>query len=206
MRGLPHVRLATLRGVQRWGGRAWLVWTWLDGETWNDCVEKPLDDFPALASRLVDAVALLHELGIIHGSLHGTNVIVRSNRQVWLTHVSPYLYTEPAGDISLLIGLLSPMIDRLDRPIAARLQTALDQLARGETGLRELSHALRKLNDEQPVADEPTVTRRYRVSSVLWAAGVAIAGLVLAAGIYERYPTQSRGHATTYPSLKPNAR
>jgi hypothetical protein len=182
VRELPHARLATLRGVERWRGMACRVWTWLDGETWDDWVAKPLDNFGTLASALVEAVEALHEMGIVHGNLHGRNVIVRPDRQVWLTDVSPYLYTDYAADIAAVIRMLDEVVARLPTAVADRLSRMLDEAQAGRCGLRELSHLLRALEyeDDGDAETEIREDRGYRVTSVV----SALLVLLLGAGIW----------------------
>ena len=169
VRELPHARLATLRGVERWKEMPCEVWTWLDGEAWDDATAKPLENFGMLASSLVETVDALHELGIVHGNLHGRNVIVRPDRQVWLSDVSPYLYTDPAVDIAAIIRMLDEVVARLPTVVADRLSRMLDETQAGRFGLRELSHSLRELEDEDEgdAVTEIQKDRGYRVTSVI---------------------------------------
>jgi hypothetical protein len=105
IRNAAHPRLATLRGVERTGGVPFLVWSFVVGE--------PLADLPGLnpaatvrvCRSLVAAVRTLHARGLVHGSIHGRNAIL-SDGHVWLTHASPYLYDDPAGDVAAVIDVI----------------------------------------------------------------------------------------------------
>jgi hypothetical protein len=48
-------------------------------------------------------------LGIVHGAIHGRNVIVRPDGSIALTHISPLLYNEPEVDMEALRPLLEQM-------------------------------------------------------------------------------------------------
>jgi serine/threonine protein kinase len=203
VRDLPHGRLATLRGVERWNEQVCLVWSWLDGESWDEAIEKPVEDFGSLASALVEAVDTLHEMGIVHGSLHGGNVIVRRDGQVWLTDVSPYLYTDPAVDITAVAELLAAAGEKLPTEIAGRLMELLDQLQAGSIDLRQLSRTLRGLS-EPPAVEIPADTGKsegYRRSSILAAVVVAVIGASFWLGVRHFTSIQLPG-PTTFPSLR----
>jgi tRNA A-37 threonylcarbamoyl transferase component Bud32 len=208
VRELPHPRLATLRGVERWRGMACLVWTWLDGETWDDCVGKPMENFGALASALVEAVEALHELGIVHGNLHGRNAIVRPDGQVWLTDVSPYLYTDPAADIAAVIRILDEAVPRLPAMPAERLGRLLDETAAGKSGLRELSHSLRELEAEDDTNAVIAIAKDggYRLQSVLSAVLALLVGVGLWIGLRWYFAKAIAPLPTTFPSLKAEGR
>jgi tRNA A-37 threonylcarbamoyl transferase component Bud32 len=207
VRDLPHPRLATLRAVERWNDVPCIVWTWMDGETWDDALGKSTESFAALAGGLVDAVDALHELGIVHGKLHGRNIIVAPDKQVWLTDISPYLYTDQSADINAVIRLLDGVSSRLDSNVTQRLQQHLDDLACGAIGLRELSQALRSVGDaaedQLPLVMPP---QRYRKSSLAWAMVLLLIGAGVAAGAYRYLVKQSTPLPTTFPSLIPQTR
>lgn len=207
VRDLPHSRLATLRGVERWNGIVCLVWSWLDGETWDDAIARSTEDLGLLAAALVEAVDALHEMGIVHGSLHGRNVIVRPDRQVWLTHVSPYLYTDPAEDLAAILSMLTATAERLPAVTAQRLHRLLHDSEGGSSDLRALSRSLRALNDpdDQLPAENPDQPRGYRLASVLYATAVAVAGAGVWLGIHWFYSRPAPA-PTTFPSLRPEQR
>jgi hypothetical protein len=194
VRELPHPRLATLRGVERWQGNACLVWTWLDGETWEELVAKPLEDVGSLASALVEAVDALHEL----------NVTVRANGQVWLTDLSPYLYSDPAADIAAVIRMLDEVLPSLPPAAAERLARLLDETAAGRFGLRQLSQALRELQTEDngDVAMETANGGSYRMRSLVSAGLVLLMGAGLWAATRWYYSKKLAPVVTPFPSLK----
>ncbi len=204
VRELPHARLATLRGVERWQGVPCQVWTWLDGETWDDATAKPIENFGVLASALVEAVDAMHELGIVHGNLHGRNIIVRPDRQVWLTDVSPYLYTDPAADIAAVVRILDEALPRLPEKPAERLSHLLDEASAGRFTLRDLARSLRELeaDDAADGVIETASNRKYRVTSIV----AALLVLLLGAGIWMAIQWFCAKSAvpmpTTFPSLK----
>src|SRR5207253_3384972 len=62
-----------------------------------------------VGSQILTHVEGLHALGIVHGAIHGRNVIVRPDGGVTLTHVSPLLYHEMAVDVEALKELMARM-------------------------------------------------------------------------------------------------
>ncbi len=202
IRDLPHGRLAILRGVERWDGQACMVWSWLDGDAWDEALEKPIENFGSLASSLVEAVDTLHEMGIVHGSLHAKNIIVRRDGQAWLTDVSPYLYTDPTVDNDAVVELLELARQRIPIETATRLGGLLEQFRAGSLDLRQLSRALRNVGDPGPVVTvmDPGKTTGYRMSSILSAIVVAAIGVSIWLGI--RHLTANPAGAAAFPSLK----
>ena len=116
VRELAHPRIATLRTVERWEGRTCMVWIYLDGETWEEVVANPSADVATLADALRIAVEALHDLGIVHGNLHGRNIIIRPDGQLWLTDISPYLYSDPKDDINAIARLIPARVDQNSAP------------------------------------------------------------------------------------------
>jgi hypothetical protein len=54
-------------------------------------------------------VEALHALGIVHGGIHGRNVILQPDGDVKLTHVSPLLYHEEIVDVEALKEMMGEM-------------------------------------------------------------------------------------------------
>nr|MBO2472428.1 hypothetical protein [Bacillota bacterium] len=73
-------RLVRLYAWRVWGGRGYLIMEYVPGPTVNELVRKmgplPPERVVALASDVLKGVEALHRRGIIHGDLHGDNVIV----------------------------------------------------------------------------------------------------------------------------------
>jgi tRNA A-37 threonylcarbamoyl transferase component Bud32 len=182
VRELPHPRIATLRSVERWSGLACMVWIYLDGENWDELVRNHPGQFCQLASALVSNVATLHDIGIVHGNIHGRNIIVRPDRQVWLTQVSPYLYTDPAVDIAAVMDVLRAAGERLPSSLRDRLFALLDGFHPQNDSLKELAHALASIDladsverVEMPVAKPPSYRRRSLIGAgMLTAAAVGL--------------------------------
>jgi hypothetical protein len=209
VRELPHPRLATLRAVERWNGLPCLVWTYLDGETWDDAITRSPDRLPQLAAALVTAVAAMHEAGLVHGSIHGRNIIVRPDQQVWLTHVSPYLYTDPGGDIASVLQLLEASARRLPTEAALRLKQLIERAGTGEMELRDMAHALNTEeqtggSSEDPI--EPIRQPEYRISSLLAAGAVAITAAAIWFSVRWYASTHVSARPATLPSLGADAR
>jgi serine/threonine protein kinase len=109
VRELAMKEVATLHSVERINGSdAWLVWDFVDGRTLEDLLADP--EFSAhrraqLARDVLRCVEALHARGIVHGAIHGQNIVVDANDQIHLTHISPLLYTDPAVDRAAVLEL-----------------------------------------------------------------------------------------------------
>jgi hypothetical protein len=108
VRELACTQVANLCGVERDPSGDFLVWDYVEGQTWEEFAkEHSGDEMKRMGKELKLAVESLHALGIVHGALHGRNVIVTRYNQVYLTHISPLLYQDPADDwkaVERLIG------------------------------------------------------------------------------------------------------
>jgi hypothetical protein len=109
VRELAHIGVANLHGVERDGELAFAVWEYVPGETLDRHAAQL--DSPATLARLVRELILalqaLHALGIVHGKIHGGNVIVDPLGAIHLTHVSPLLYDDPMVDARDLCSMLA---------------------------------------------------------------------------------------------------
>jgi serine/threonine protein kinase len=201
VRELAHPRIATLRTVERWDGSAHLVWTFLDGEIWDDFPATSNQHVLELIAALAATVDALHENGIVHGSLHGRNIIVRPGNQVWLTHVSPYLYADRQVDIDAACELIR---GKIPEALSAKLVSVVEQLESGEISLREFSHLVLDL-DQKPAALEPQrahKTHGYRISSLLMAAALTAMAVVAWVSIQKLEAKSGPVGPTTFPSLR----
>ena len=108
--------VANLYGVERdpASGKAWLIWEYLPGRTFAERAADPARTPLALASaarELVLSVEAMHRLGIVHGAVRGSNVVVDDRGGVRITHVSPLLYTDPGVDVWGVLTTLSDAIE-----------------------------------------------------------------------------------------------
>jgi serine/threonine protein kinase len=109
VRELAHVGVANLYGVERDAGRAWAVWEYLPGQTFDEFASVPSTtprELANVARELVLTVESLHTRGIVHGAIKPENVVITPGGPVRLTHVSPYLYTDPDEDARAVIAML----------------------------------------------------------------------------------------------------
>lgn len=113
VRELPVTQVANLLGVERDQQGVWLVWQHVPGTDLQQLVSGGLTQARSaeIAHQLRQVVTAMHAHGIVHGAIHARNVIIDSRGRVWLTHVSPYLHTDPAEDdraLEQLLGQLAP--------------------------------------------------------------------------------------------------
>jgi hypothetical protein len=222
LRELPHPRVATLRGVERWNGIAYLVWIYLDGENWDDHVRQHPEQFPMLAASVAAAVDALHDLGIVHGNLHGQNIIVRPDGEPWLTQISPYLYTDPQADISAVMDLLRQTAGNqasarttaskhvesvLEKETGQfRLHRLLDQFDGQQLSLKQLSEGLLESGTEevtqpakQPLRERPGYRRRSLQGALI----ITLIAMVIGACLRWAFYKSAAPGPITFPSLKP---
>ena len=113
VRELPAVGVAGLMGVERGaGGPAVTVWAYMSGAPIDDWVEAQHPE-EAVLRRLMrqasSAVDSMHAHGLVHGNLHGGNLIVDEQQQVHLTDLSPYLHDDPKRDRLALARLATEL-------------------------------------------------------------------------------------------------
>lgn len=94
-------------------GQVWLIWEYVEGQSFSDYAATPkrsLRELAAVGRELALALDLLHMQGIVHGAVVGGNVIVSPGGAVRLTHVSPLLYTDPVPDGEAVVHLLESAV------------------------------------------------------------------------------------------------
>jgi serine/threonine protein kinase len=202
IRELPHPRVATLRGAERFGSDVCMVWNYEPGTRWDDFESSQGNEVAATetvvaadtcvvdnviiqrARDLISAVEMLHSQGIVHGNLHAGNIIVSSAGEVWLTDVSPYLYTDPTADIDAVTALLDDAA--ANRTGLASLKTALDGFDPSCHGLRDLANALAG-DDAAAVPAVDPGDRAARLLPLIGALLIASAAVVIAFIIRHRF-------------------
>jgi serine/threonine protein kinase len=100
VRELAHPAVAHLHGVERLEGKSYLVWEFVEGRTFEEYAASAADagNLDILKREIALAVRVLHATGIVHGAIHGRNIIIDRVGKVRLTHISPLLYDDPASD------------------------------------------------------------------------------------------------------------
>ena len=178
VRELPLRGVANLLGVERGGdseGAANLVWEYVPGRP----LEEVTGDEPTwrrLCREVILAVEALHAAGIVHGAIHGRNVIVTDAGEVRLTHVSPLLYTDPEQDEGDVIRMLREVVTRQ----LPRTQLARDLEEADDAGWR-LSELYAQLG-ESSSADAGVLDDAYYVPDIRTRA-IVLAGIAALAGV-----------------------
>jgi hypothetical protein len=182
VREIAHGGVANLFGVERDAGAAWLVWEYVPGEPFDAYAAHPdrsLGELASVGRELALAVDLLHAQGIVHGAIHGNNVVVSPGGAVRLTHVSPLLYDDPNHDADAVAALLESAV-ALRGGENSSLGWLLARARQDKPGLRALAARLAALIESRELedpgvapADEDLRPRRR----ALWgAATVAVLG------------------------------
>lgn len=90
-RHLVHPNVCQLYDCRELGGEQFITMEWSDGESLEDFIELgTLLDFSLgqrleLLTQLLDALALAHDMGLVHGSLHPGNILIEGCSRVLLT-------------------------------------------------------------------------------------------------------------------------
>ncbi len=99
VREIAMTDVANLRGVERDGDRAFLVWDFVEGVPFDTfAASQPPQEIPKLVRELVHTVEHFHSTGLVHGALHSGNVLVDSAGRIHLIDVSPLLFLDPKRD------------------------------------------------------------------------------------------------------------
>ena len=188
VREIAHGGVANLFGVERDAGTAWLVWEYVQGKPFDEYAAHPdrtLRELASVGREVALAVDLLHMQGIVHGSVHGGNVIVSPGGAVRLTHVSPLLYTDAGPDAEAVLSMLESAVS-LRGGENASLGWLLARAREDRPGLRALAARLAalvasgELDEAGGPADEEA-DRRPRRRALYGAVAAAIIGA--AAGV-----------------------
>ena len=209
VRELAHVRVANLYGVEHDAGRTYLVWEHVEGRTLEEWATRPdvtPRDLLLAARELILTVESLHARGIIHGALHGRNVIVGGDGRLKLTHVSPLLYTDPQHDLASITDLLRDLARQRgdDADAAAPLEALADESSESGGTLRSAAARAAALIDLRREEASGEVEHREdahrRRASRLAAAAVTLAALAASYGLH-----RSVRAMTPRPPLPPEA-
>ena len=185
VRELATPMVANLRAVERDEDRVFLVWDYVEGQTLEEwhATDPSEEQRRSVGRDLIQAVESMHLRGIVHGALHGGNVIVSTNLAVRLTHVSPLLYNDPREDVKDVIALLDDLMK----------SAGFGVLDSQELSLRDLAARFAALGHEEVVESPVAAIEDKRLKrQALW---VAIAAVVLAVVIYGAM--RKVGHRTT---------
>ena len=197
VRELPHGGVANLHGVGRQGNDAWLIWEFVEGQSFGQYIAAPQRtprELAALARELVVCIDSLHLQGLVHGAIRGGNVIVTAVGSVRLTHLSPLLYTETGVDIEAALELLQ-MAGQCDTEEGSHLGLLVAEARQQGIGLREIAARLgamleaRQRVERISSSDDRKVRRRMLAAALF----VAIIGLAVSYGIWRvvTAPSQS---------------
>ena len=180
VRELAHARVANLYGVEHDRGIVYLVWEYVEGRPLEDWAigeqRRPSQRELLLASReLILTVEALHARGIVHGAIHGRNVIVDPQGKLKLTHVSPLLYSEPRHDIDSIADLFGHIaqqrgeaespLDRLAHEVHYEPDATLRSMGARASSLIDLRRD--EASEEQERRGDARRRRRSRLAAAL---------------------------------------
>jgi hypothetical protein len=206
VRELAHAGVANLFGVGKSGNDAWLIWEYVEGKTFDEYARdhcRSPRDLALFVREMVLTVESLHLQGIVHGALQGGNVIVVPDGSVRLTHISPYLYSDPADDAEAIEQAVANVLEERGER-AGPLGRLLADARETRMPLRVLATRLAGLADARetpPAAALARQERRTRKRALVGALVVALASVAAAYGAWhaagepggERVPTWLSG-------------
>lgn len=181
--GHPH--LLEVYGAGTDGDHTWMVGEWTGGVTIADRLEAgtlmPAEEFVPNAAGLAEALGLLHEAGILHGSIGPDAVSFSAAHPAKLkSFARPAADRTVAGDVADLASTLiaavtgggpdGPPPSQLTDGLDGSVDRALADARAGRISATELASRLR---------GAPTVRRERRVGTWSWrvAAGAGVLGL-----------------------------
>lgn len=210
VRELAHGRVANLHGVEAIQGRVYLVWEYCPGETlekWAIGKEVSSKDLMLAARELILTVESLHVRGIVHGAIHGRNVIVDPQGNLKLTHVSPLLYSDPQVDMDCVAQLfrrLSSQRDETDSPLDHLASEAQEPDATLRSmGARAATLIDLRRDEESEDVERRADARRRRISR--WTAGAVVLAAVLFFYEIQQYARHFAPKLSTPPDAMPEA-
>jgi len=190
VRELPQMQVANLHSVEREGADAYLVWEHLEGETFDEYASgnRSPRDIMVAAREIVLMVEALHAQGIVHGAVHGRNIVHGIDVRWRLTHVSPLLFSDPQEDAKAVVKLLKDVLAKR-REERSELGDLLSEAEKTNMPLRGLRARLAAIIESREVQsetrddrdDDDSKTRRRAVYAALATAGV---GAVAAVGFW----------------------
>jgi protein kinase-like protein len=153
--GLSHAGLVTVFDVCLDTDRPWLVMRLVEGGTLGDLIDGEGFEPPAVArlgAQLSDALAYIHERGVVHGDIHADNVLIDEKGRANLTGFGTDGGLDMSADVYALGALLDQCLppdlgpewqvvlssltdpDPDARPDAIRCGELLRNIADGQTG------------------------------------------------------------------------
>jgi len=203
VRELAHPGVANLIGVEATAWGSMLVWEFVEGKTLEELADELSSpaDLSRLAEEVLLAVQSLHALGIVHGGLHGRNIIVDARRAVKLTHISPLLYDDPRQDAQDVAAALAA--------IAAGRgwdQQPWEKLRRDavELGVAGMRRRLSRVMEERTGPPNRVAESRRRRRLLAGAVATATVGLAMAGGVIA-YEVRTRPPMPVPPRIAPAA-
>jgi hypothetical protein len=191
VRELPQLQVANLISVERDQGQAYLIWEFLEGQTFEEfyTTRWPRDVILALR-EVVLCVEAMHLNGMVHGALHGRNIVIDRDARVRVTHLSPLLYTDPAEDERAMMHLIQDIVAKRGWE-----RTGLGEIVQQSLGhpptMRDLRAKLSAMIESRDLeAQFPTISNhaeedvRTRRKAVYSAVAVACVGGAVALGAW----------------------
>lgn len=188
---LRHVReiamtdVAHLRGIERDGDKHFLVWDFVQGEPIDQHLirfDQPAHDVLRLTRELIHIVERFHATGLVHGQLHGNNILMTPFGRLKLIDVSPLLFVEAARDEQAVVQLIATIVQHRgeqQHPLGQALQLAM----RHPSPMQDLSARLSAYEAGQPLQRPASVRIRIRRRTLLAALIALLVGIAIVIAI-----------------------
>ncbi len=193
IREMAHAQVATLISVERdRDGAAWTVRQYVEGadfEAWVCDNSRDERQAARMLRELVLAVESLNDMGIVHGQLSTSNVIVDAQGKLHLLDLSPLLFQDESKDVSAICSMYQRILAcRRNSPIGRAI---LPHLTCNQPRLRDLSSALSRAlqtseaaSSQLPAADDERQLRKQAMRWVMLACVVTLLAAIVGAWIF----------------------
>lgn len=176
-----HPRLANLTAVSLVGDQTFLSWEFVEGKSLAEIsADLPEEDVYRVLRELIDAVDALHGLGLVHGKLHGGNIIV-GNDGVYLTDASPMLFTDPEVDVAAVAQLMAEIFQQRGFIPRAPMGNRIRRPGTAAPTLRSLASQLD--GAYLPPSAQRVAAERVKRNNLIWAIVLVLLAIAAAAAV-----------------------
>lgn len=187
IRELAHGQVATLISVERDAqGAVYAVWQYIAGvsfEAWACNKERDQRQVARMMRELVLAVEAMHGQGIVHGCLHGGNIMVDEGGVLRLLDVSPLLFSDPQDDAAAMAKLFEAIVHCRGEK-ESLLGAGLIRQTENRAALSDFSKAISRMIQPQDLSPaqvaEEQREEQTRRRALRWALTCALTAAVLA--------------------------
>ena len=194
VREIAMTSVANLRGVERDERGAFLVWDFVEGVSFDTVAADPeqsSDKVIDLIRELIHTVEHFHATGLVHGALHGGNVLVDSAGRIRLIDVSPLLHLDPKRDERAVVEMCRSIVNAR-KDVDSTLGAAVIAASWHESPMQELSARLSRVESHGstgPSESRVRIRRRTLLAALLVLAIGAGAAVAISFAVQRNQPS-----------------